>query len=57
MICPALYARPENTAAQSVCLGPACALWLPEIAGSPAAPTGRGNCANNPHAPARKPEE
>lgn len=57
MICPTLYARPENTAAQSVCLGPACALWLPEIAGTPAKPTGRGNCAHNPTAPARKPEE
>lgn len=56
MICPTLYARPENTVAQSVCLGGKCALWLPKIAAS-AISTGRGNCAHNPTAPARKPEE
>lgn len=41
----------------ATCRGLRCALWLPEITGSPAAPTGRGNCSSNPKAPARKPEE
>lgn len=35
------------------CLGSRCSQWVPEIAGSPAAPTGQGWCADNVHAPSR----
>lgn len=63
MICPITYAAtldrlgPDHATRRATCLGPRCALWLPEINGTPARPTGRGNCAHNPKAPARKPEE
>lgn len=65
MICPTILAAYLSTDVynrasaerRATCLGPACALWLPEINGTPARPTGRGNCAHNPKAPTRKPEE
>jgi hypothetical protein len=55
MTCPQLLAAGFTWPAR--CLGDKCALWLPEINDTPAKPTGRGNCAHNPTAPARKPEE
>ena len=59
MICPIIYAALLSTigTGRDMCRGPTCALWLPEIKGTPANATGRGNCSHNPTAPPRKPEE